>query len=446
MSWENQNKSITLKTVPSTTARRKCEICPLVQGLLWGTTALMLWHASKILGIPMFTFSAYLGGWQAVCSIAVGISGVFPRIALRGVDRGAAFVSHVSSPIRESWRYLPHWTQSSLTLLSGKPLAEQIPCPTFPRRMLIISFSEIAIGVALAWMAITGGGCWSVLSLGVVLTAHALRYLTLVIFHECSHLGFTGNALMDTLIGRILGVVTLGQSWESYRPDHSSKHHGKGFMTEDDPTVSFQRKFLGLQRGMSKFESLTRLLFLPLSPQFQFHLTTVRLVSCWGEPGWHRLGLSLFLTSLIALTLSWPFQMLVAWWIPCFVITNIGLAVRSCMEHVYPPRSAGKLNSRAARAICTHAVFFGSALPSSTLGRVGWICVMLFYHLPARALFCPGFSVVHDYHHRKPKAGILINPIFARQVALEGGPTEPYTEVWSLHAAIDAGLRSLSEA
>ena len=446
MTWKKKTNTITLKNEVVMPKSRRSRIHPLAQGLLWGLTAVALWKASAIFGILMLCVAAYLASWQATCSLAVGIAGVLPRGVFAGTGRGAAFVSHVSSPIRESWRCLPHWTQSGLTHLSGKPLAEQMPWATSPFGMLTIAFSEIAIGVALAWIAVSWGGWWSTLILGVVLTAHSLRYLTLVIFHECSHLGFTGNLNSDPLIGKILGVVTLGQSWESYRPDHSNKHHGKGFMTEDDPTVAFQRRFLGLQRGMTRLESWTRLVFLPLSPMFQVQLTAARLVSCWGEAGWHRLGVLFFLTSLIALTLAWPLQMIAAWWIPCFVLTNIGLAVRSCMEHVYPPRSAGELNSRAVRALCTHAVFFGTALPSSVLGKVGWSFVMLFYHLPARALFCPGFSVVHDYHHREPKAGILVDPLFARQAELESGPTEPYTEVWSLHAAIDAGLRSLAEA
>lgn len=287
--------------------------------------------------------------------------------------------------------------------------------------------------------------------LGWVLTTHCLRLLALWVLHECAHGGFTGKKKWDDRIGMLLGVLVLGQSFASYKPEHRKDHHGTGFMTEDDPTIRFLRTRLGLTLGMSRLECWTRLFACILSPWFNLVQTKRRLESCWSTNGLHRWMMVIYMAGCVLMVVHWPMMVTVAWLIPLVFLTNVSVTVRACFEHCYPPPSIERIHSRQGISLCTHGVFFGSMSPQHGRSQVMyfvawcWWMVCMVGHAVARACFCPGESPAHDFHHRHPVDGICPDPLYARQAALVAlTAQEPdYTEVWSLPRAIDECFRSI---
>jgi fatty acid desaturase len=361
-------------------------------------------------------------------------------------------ISKPASPIRESWRAFPF--QSLLTRLSGKPLLGEAATTTSPKVWLIWMAGELILGVVLSGAAVNIGGLWAwpFAALGVTLTTHILRLLALMVMHECAHDTYTGDRRFDGRLGDIVGVLLLGRSFGNYRTEHRGDHHGGGFMTEHDPTVAFQRNILGLDIGMSRAECWTRLLATVLSPVYHIGQTIRRLRANWTAASrFHRYLLALYALLLSWLVVVWPAETSFAWLLPVIVLTNVSVAVRACFEHTYPPHVVDRLHSRAGVAACTHGVFFGSIAPSRDgawprrwLGYLAWTMRMIGYHAVARALFCPGGSCAHDFHHRHPLAGLRFDPLYARQAELATVDADrtPYTEVWSLHAAIDECFRA----
>jgi fatty acid desaturase len=366
--------------------------------------------------------------------------------------------SKPASSVRESWRRLPAFLQPLLTCLSGKPLDGEEPRDPGPYGVLWLIAMKLVAGVSLSVAATGGGGGWLLLILpGCVLTVSAFRHLALTVIHETAGHDevFTRDKETDRVIGETAAVLSVSQNYDSYKTEHKQKHHGPKFMTEQDPTVRFLIKTLGITRGMSRLEAWARLLGALFTPWYQIRQTVARVKSSWtGASQFHRRGMLLHLAVVAGLGAAFPATVLVAWVLP-LLVTNLAIAVRMCLEHVYPPSPITRLRSPEGVDGSTHAMFFGIAAPSSGLPWYLrfpawglWTGAMVGFVLPCKMVLAPGGSAAHDYHHAKPVAGACPDPVYARQqfLASRSPDAPPLTEVWGAAAAIDDLFASLTES
>jgi len=355
-------------------------------------------------------------------------------------------------------RALPALLQPLLTWLVGKPLAGERPWCLGPWHHLGASIVPLAAGTTMSALAVVAGGWWLlVLPVSWLLTVHGARKLRTMILHQCSHGNFLRRKAPDTVIGQLIAVALVTQEFEEYRREHVVDHHSSSHMTLDDPTVQFLIIGMGARAGMSRQMLWHRLGATLISPPFHVKATYARIASHFrGTSTAHRLVLVSFLVTVAGIVMvsgTWlPF--LVAWIVPLTVLFNAAAALRLSSRHVFPSPGP-RLSGRAALASYTHGVFLGERAPDSSLPParrltlwVRWWARMLLVHLPSRLFVFVGDGPCHDYHHRYPRSRDWANYIFARQQDMaRGHPGWPaYTEVWGLHAAIDAVFVSLSQA
>ena len=268
--------------------------------------------------------------------------------------------SQADSPIRESWRALPGWSQSWLTSLSGKPLQGESPRPNSPWVELMTANLVFFIGVgASGWAWAAGGLATMLIPIGWVMTIHGLRKNDLGSFHQAAHGVFSTSKVINDAVGELLGVIHLGVNFRSYRRAHLRDHHGGNFATLADETFSFLIGTVGLRPGMSRRRAWFQLMVCLLSPAFHIKLMAERFFACVkGATLAHCVLLGIYLqlvAGAVYLFGWWP--VLVAWGLPLTVFYNCADTLRTCAEHTFPVVDLDACDSRLVLALHTRCSF-----------------------------------------------------------------------------------------
>ncbi|WP_327064766.1 fatty acid desaturase [Kitasatospora sp. NBC_01250] len=362
-------------------------------------------------------------------------------------------------PVRESMRRLPAAFALPLTLLTGRPLADQPRTAYTPTRHLVNASVSVTAGLAAGALALAAGRWWLLLvPVGWAMTLHGARNLRMMVYHQCAHLNMWGHKRRDVLLGRTIAALLVIQDFGRYSTEHVSDHHAVHHMTLRDPTVQAFLVSLGLRPGMSRREMWRRTLLKTVSPVFHARFLTARIRSYFhsAEPAW-RTGTALgwvAVAGLATLLHLWVL-LLVAWVVPMTVLYQVSNTFRLCVKHTFPAPDEPVRRGRDYFAALTNAIFIGEAAPPPGLPPVRraaawarWGGRMLLVHFPARYLVLTGDTVVHDFHHRAPMSRDWANYLFAREDDhRRGHPGWPaYHHVWGLVAAIDLVFDSLRHA
>ncbi|GGK22240.1 hypothetical protein GCM10010124_13420 [Pilimelia terevasa] len=355
---------------------------------------------------------------------------------------------------RETMRALPGFLQTSLTLLTGKPLSGQRPPRWSPTYHLVAAVTAMLVGTggaAAAWTA----GAWWLLAVppGWCVTLHGMRNLRMMVFHQCSHRNMYRHRRTDTAIGRAVAALLVIQNFQRYGREHVADHHAVHHMTLRDPTVQAFLIGLGLRAGMTRAQMWRRVLGRIVSPVFHARFAVSRARSFWSRaaPGERATAVALYGGALAATgaTGTWA-AFLVAWCVPLVPLFQVSNTLRLCVKHTFPPAGLEPRRGRDYFAGLTNAIFIGEAAPVGGRPRdwCRWAARMLCVHVPSRYLVLTGDTVVHDYHHRYPTARDWYDYLFARQRDLDAGHRgwPPYRHVWGLVPAIDLVFDSLRAA
>jgi fatty acid desaturase len=360
--------------------------------------------------------------------------------------------------IRESMRSLPAFLQPGLTWLTGKALPEQKRWRLTAAHHFAASVIPLIAGVAAgATIVYAGGWLLLVLPFSWLLTVHGMRKLVSVILHQCTHGTFASRRWCNNLTGHAIAVLLLAQEYVNYSREHVGDHHSARHMTPDDPTAAFivvTMRCAPRDTTAAMWRAMCRII---LSPGFHVRATVGRFTSHFhSTPRAYRLlasSLSLAEIALITILNAWPLAFVV-WIIPLTIGFNAAAVLRLSCKHTFPARDE-HLTGRAALAARTHGIFLGDPAPDPTLPPLHryrcwliWWSRLCFVHLPARMFVLVGDGPCHDYHHRFPRSEDWPNYLFARRDDLAAGTPRwpPYTEIWGLHAAIDAVWTSLTQA
>lgn len=360
---------------------------------------------------------------------------------------------------RESMTVLPGFLQFPLTILTGKALPGQRSPGWTPTFHLVTATVSMAAGVLVSTLAyVLGGPFLLLLAAGWAVTLHGMRNLRMMIYHQCSHRNMYRRREPDRAIGHAVSSLLIIQNFQRYSREHVSDHHALDHMTLKDPTVQAFLVSLGLHPGMTRRRMWLRLLAKLVSPRFHFAFAVSRVRSFWSESARTEKVAAVTLYGTLALvtaaTGTWP-ALLVVWFVPLVPLFQVSNTLRLCVKHTFPEPGLEDRRSRAYFASLTNAIFLGDPAPAPQMpaGRralawMRWILRLLFVHAPSRYLVLTGDTVVHDFHHRHPRAADWPNYVFARQEDAERLAPEqpPYHEVWGLVPAISHVFDSLAAA
>lgn len=293
---------------------------------------------------------------------------------------------------------------------------------------------------------------------GWILTTSGLRKLQVVILHHCAHINFSGHKKFDRYLGRLISILLIVRSFDSYKTDHIKHHQAKKLLTLEDETVRFLFLWLGLRPGMPKKQIWQKFYSRLVSIQFHLRFFFARVAACFlsDSPSHNAFSIGFWglVLTFITFTHTWMVFLLV-WIVPLTVFYQISVCFRLAAEHEWP-LSEEVNQQRDKRFVCqsTKAIFLGEATPSSELPFLmkvlswgQWWLRLIFIHLLSRLFVLQGDTPVHDVHHRHPGTDDWANALFVRQQELEAGcPRFPqsYQAHWGLLAAIDAVFYSLS--
>ncbi|GAA0670659.1 fatty acid desaturase [Streptomyces thermocarboxydovorans] len=365
----------------------------------------------------------------------------------------------VASDPRATMAVLPRCFQFPLTILTGKALSGQ-PSPGWtPTFHLVTATTSLVAGVLLSVLAYALGGPFLLLLVaGWAVTLHGMRNLRMMIYHQCSHRNMYRRRALDRAVGHAVSALLIIQNFQRYSREHVSDHHALDHMTLKDPTVQAFLVGLDLHPGMSRRAMWRRVLGKLVSPRFHLVFAVSRARSFRSQAARTEKAVALTLYGSLALvtglTGTWQ-ALLVIWFVPLVPLFQISNTLRLCVKHTFPAPGVEDRRSRAYFASLTNAIFLGDPAPAPQLpawrrmlGWARWTLRLLFVHAPSRYLVLTGDTVVHDFHHRHPRAGDWANYIFARQKDAEhlapGQP--PYHEVWGLVPAISHVFDSLAAA
>ncbi|WP_210189452.1 hypothetical protein [Agrobacterium rosae] len=279
----------------------------------------------------------------------------------------------------------------------------------------------------------------------------------MMIFHQAAHSNLYGRSTIDTFVGKLISSLLIIQSFKRYSDDHRLDHHGSAHMTLKDPTVQALLIGLGLRCGMSIDEMWRRVLRKAISPSFHVRFAWGRLRSLFNGPSsTERLIFFLIYGCAIVIVFleGWWLEFALLWLVPLFPMFQVSNVFRLCVKHTFPAADNEVRTGRAHIASLSNAIFIGEAAPVGLRGSAAvfpwakWILRMLVIHLPVRLLVLTGDTVVHDYHHRHPRAREWAKYIFLRQQDMEDGHKgwPSYREVWGLNAGMNIVFSSLEKA
>ncbi|MEV5438818.1 fatty acid desaturase [Streptomyces sp. NPDC052682] len=367
--------------------------------------------------------------------------------------------SDVRDEVRESMTRLPRFLALPLTMLTGRPHAEQKPLRFTPTAHLVNAFSSLVCGLAVSATALAARGwCLVLLLPGWAVTLHAMRNLRMMVFHQCAHRNMWRKPKPDALLGEFLAGLLVVQDFDRYSAEHVKDHHAVHHMTLRDPTVQAILVSLELAPGMSRRAMWRKVLGKLASPRFHARFLVARVRSYWH--GTKPSGRAVWLLSMAAVaTLAtwlhlWVFVLL-GWVVPLTFFYQVSNTLRLCVKHTFPAADEKARKGRHYFGSLTNAIFLGEAAPPAGLptGRRArawcrWWLRMLFVHFPARYLVLTGDTVVHDFHHRYPMSKDWANYVFAREADnAAGAPGWPaYRHAWGLIPAMDAVFDSLRAA
>ncbi|GLW89863.1 hypothetical protein Aglo03_06790 [Actinokineospora globicatena] len=365
----------------------------------------------------------------------------------------------VSDEVRESMRRLPAAFQLPLTLLTGKPLAEQRRIRFTPTRHLLNAVFSMLVGVVIGVLALRISG-WALVMLlpGWAMTLHGMRNLRMMIYHQCAHRNMWGRRKLDAALGRFVAALLVVQNFRQYSTEHVSEHHALHHMTLRDPTVQAFLVGLRLHAGMPSRLMWRRVLAKLFSPRFHlaFLIGRVRSYaqSCGPVERVCAIAAAVAVAAVAIATGTWLY-LAVVWILPLTVFYQISNTLRLCVKHTFPRPDQTERRGHEYFATLTNAIFIGEATPDRDLraGRrfaawVRWCARMLCVHFPARYLVLTGDTVCHDFHHRQPMSRRWADYIFERaaDAAKQSPGRAPYRHVWGLAQAMDTVFRSLSAA
>jgi hypothetical protein len=380
---------------------------------------------------------------------------VYSADAGTAASRGAA----PATDVRESMRVLPGLLQMPLTLLTGKPLADQRALHASPSLHLATAWASLLAGLVTSSAGYALGG-WYLLLLvpGWSVTLHGMRNLRMMIYHQCSHRNMYGKRSLDTAIAYSISSLLIIQNFERYSKEHVSDHHAVHHMTLRDPTVQAFLISLDLHPGMTRAQMWRRVLGKLVSPRFHLAFAISRVRSFAQNSARAEKVTACVLYTGCAVTAVvlglWPAVLLV-WFVPLVPLFQMSNTLRLCVKHTFPASGTVVRRGKEYFAGLTNAIFIGERAPSPHLpaGRralawLRWTARMVLIHFPSRYLVLTGDTVVHDYHHRYPSSRKWHDYIFARQEDLETGHRgwPPYAAEWGLIPAINRVFDSLSAA
>ena len=344
-------------------------------------------------------------------------------------------------------RVLPAWTQGYLSELSGKAL----PGQTLPTRgrleLLAFAVAWTVLGTVLAALVSLTPEFHPLLPLAWMMFIHGARVLQVQMVHQAAHGTLVGSPerprkKANERLGTIISVVLVLERFGLYAPGHMRDHHSRRRLSTDlDPTVRYLRDDLGLAPGMSRLRLWMQLVFSLLSPWFYARRAFKRIAS-------HYVGVSLRYAAiaLIAQILTIAAIVAIGDWIALvfavvipFVLYEISVALRLCVEHEWPSLEPPK--SSADASALTRGAFCG-ARPPRNGGVLGWLVFCMLMVIAVLERWCVLVADVpcHDRHHEEPQDWGWTDAITARQRDLErreAAGRQTYTEVWGLFHAID---------
>ncbi|MEV0219941.1 fatty acid desaturase [Streptomyces sp. NPDC050704] len=364
---------------------------------------------------------------------------------------------------RQSMTVLPGILQYPLTIFTGKALSRQKSLRWTPTLHLATATASMVAGTLVGILGQVLGGAFLLLLLpGWAMTLHGMRNLRMMVYHQCSHRNMYRSRRPDRAIGHAISSLLVIQNFQRYSREHVSDHHATHHMTLQDPTVQAFLVSLDMRPGMTRRQMWRRLLGKLVSPRFHFAFAVSRVRSFSKESARSEkvCALALYGTALAATVLTGTWQvLLVVWFVPLVPLFQISNTLRLCVKHTFPEPGLEDRRSRAYFASLTNAIFIGDRVPPAALpaGRralawARWTLRMLFVHAPSRYLVLTGDTVVHDYHHRHPRAEDWSNYIFVRRLDAEEAAAAgdrnrpPYHEVWGLAPAISHVFDSLAAA
>jgi fatty acid desaturase len=375
----------------------------------------------------------------------------------------AAGTPHAQAPLgpREQMQQrMPGWLQQPLTVFTGKALSGQRALPWWrPTYHFAVAVVSLIGGVAvssLGWAA--GGWFLFLLAPGWVITAHGLRNLRMMIFHQCSHRNMYRRQRLDAVIGELLASLLVVQNFQRYRREHVAEHHAARHMSLRDPTVQAFLLTLDIHPGMPVPAMRRRVFGKLASPVFHLRFAVARAMSFWAGASRREqvAGAVLYGGGIAAATATGHLpQLLVVWFVPLIPLFQCSNVLRLCVKHTFPEPGLTERRGRAYFGSLTSAVFIGEAAPAPAASRLAsilcwarWGLRMLFVHAPVRYLIITADTPVHDFHHRYPSAGNWAHHLYARQADSDAGSPGwgPYTEFWGLGPAMNCVLASLSAA
>lgn len=359
---------------------------------------------------------------------------------------------------RESMRRLPRFIQPLLTLITGKPLHNELSWQLTPWHHLIEVLAFVLSGAAVSFMAAQhGGGLLALLPMSWLVTLHGMRKIRTIVMHQCAHSNFCRHRTFDRWLGKAISIVLASEEFDDYKRSHCGDHHSARHQTVDDPTVAFLLTELGLRPGMSRRKMWYRLLVTIASPAYHARFLVARLWSHFAKTSMRHRCLFVAFWSAVLIAVGWLdawTEFVTAWLIPAIPLYQVSAAFRLASKHVFPVHLPDERDITTI-GVFTLGIFLGDRCPSSDLGPlkriaawVIWWARLILIHLPFRLAVLVGDGPTHDYHHRHPNCRDWPNYIHNRAAdASDPGPGwPPYREVWGLCRAIDACFQTLSEA
>lgn len=364
-----------------------------------------------------------------------------------GPDQGAP---RAAADPRVTMGVLPRWTQGFMTTFTGRALDGQQPRRRWtPAFHVVAGFANLLVGLG-AGLWLGWGGHWWALPAAWIVLLHGMRNLRMMVLHQSSHGNLLGRRRLDETLGRVITGTLVVQNYGSYSAEHVEDHHAVRHMTLSDPTVQAILLGLGLSPRMTPEQMWARLRRQLVSPVFHGRFAWSRVRSLVG--GAHPVEL---LTAVVVngalLVGGWLtghlVVVLLAWYVPLTVLYQVSNTLRLCVKHTFPgPGHA--LRGKAHFGSLTNAIFIGEPLPAGFFPRCRWLLRTVLVHAPSRYLVLTGDTVVHDFHHRNPRARNWADYIYARHAdaARTGTGWPSYTGVWGLRAGIQRVFESLARA
>ncbi|WP_224364176.1 fatty acid desaturase [Hyalangium versicolor] len=362
--------------------------------------------------------------------------------------------------VRQDLQRFPGFTQPFWTWLTGKALPGQRPLmASGPWSYLASTLLTFAAGFALSAWSVLRSPPWQVLGvvLGWALTLNGARNMALVLVHQCGHFRFTKNPKVDRFVGECLSTLLFSQDLESYRWDHAHLHHGaKTFTTEQDPVLTFIRRF-GFREGMTRRQLWLHTFKTLFSPYFHGSYLLSRFrYNLFKTRGWRRLGAWTHVALWVALMLlvqgMWK-AWLLGFAVPVFFFYHQSAFLELLTEHAWFIPKASSESVRDHLATRCWGRFCASPLPPRGLPIHRWLyqwsqwwLAMAVYHLPMRFLVLVGDAPHHDFHHRHPGTLDWPDSAYARQSDIDSGHRgwPAYWDIWGFHVAVNYVFDALS--